>query len=71
MPLKPCPECGHQVSTAARACPSCGYQATIRINPVAKGVFKFGVLIWKIIAAIILTAVVFACIWVIMTIVRT
>lgn len=25
MPLVPCPECNHQVSTAASACPECGY----------------------------------------------
>jgi hypothetical protein len=24
MALQPCKECGHQVSTSARACPSCG-----------------------------------------------
>ena len=22
--LQPCPDCGHQVSTAAKSCPSCG-----------------------------------------------
>jgi hypothetical protein len=25
MPLTNCPECGHQVSTAAEACPQCGH----------------------------------------------
>lgn len=25
MPLIDCPECGHQISTAAEACPSCGH----------------------------------------------
>ena len=25
MPLKPCPECGREISTQAAACPTCGY----------------------------------------------
>ena len=28
MPLINCPDCGKQVSTAAKACPSCGYPVT-------------------------------------------
>jgi hypothetical protein len=41
MPLKPCPDCGHQVSTAARECPGYGR----RYNPVGPYVFVSGLVL--------------------------
>jgi hypothetical protein len=34
VPLTNCPECGHQVSTAAEACPNCGHP--MRVAPQAQ-----------------------------------
>jgi hypothetical protein len=42
MALKPCPDCNHQVSTAARGCPGCGRQFN-RVGPcVFVGLLIFG-----------------------------
>ena len=45
MALINCPECGHQMSDAAKKCPHCGYQrkkATV-INPKIIGFISFGI----------------------------
>jgi len=34
MALIPCPECGREVSSAARACPNCGYPVAENMLPV-------------------------------------
>ena len=55
--LKPCPECGHEVSTKAEKCPNCGYP----IRPIRTNLF-FGRPTYKIdlIVVVILMLMVFA-----------
>jgi hypothetical protein len=42
MPLVPCPECGHQVSTQALSCPSCGRMLLSAAAAQASGIFTPG-----------------------------
>lgn len=45
MALKPCPECGKEMSTDADACPSCGWGSRGEVTPWGMTVVTLGVLL--------------------------
>ncbi|WP_041808279.1 zinc ribbon domain-containing protein [Evansella cellulosilytica] len=57
MALRPCPECGHNVSTRAGSCPNCGFpfERLIQEQPQQGG---NGLSFWGVVGAIIVAVLI-------------
>ncbi len=58
MALRPCPDCGHSVSTKADSCPNCGYpfKSTPPVQPVSNE--GTGISFWGVVGAVILALII-------------